>query len=193
MIKKSHKTVRLEHLRRFLLTPPSSMQRRYGKFPSEMKLAIDVSYYMKTKWPEVIFKMDYGGMNLSKTQRGQMKLINPYRGHPDFTIYQPVGNFTGLHLELKKSGEKIRRSRDAKKRAVVDYHKVKGVKIPVYEHKVRKAGDYLNSHIEEQAVMMNELRKFGRLAGFSVGLEDTLKIIEGYLHGWEDMFNLIIK
>lgn len=160
--------------------------RRIKKFNSEEHLQIQVADYLRLQYPNVIFHSDYGsGINLTIGQAVIQKRLNGgRRAWPDMQIAKPatiaIGQkslagysariFHGLFLELKKDGTKLKREKDCKKI-------LKG------DTKIRKAGDWWDKHIEEQAEMLEALRQEGYKAEFAVGFEQAKQIIDEYLKG----------
>ncbi len=167
---------------------------------SESELQEAVAKYIVQQYPDVLFHSDFGsGTKLTKNQAARQKRQNGYRkGWPDMVIAEPriYGSifencsiekwrtqtenctdeinafFSGLFLELKKSGTKLIRDKNARKI-------LKG------ETKLRKKGDWWNSHIEEQAKVLEQLRERGYVAEFAVGFDEAKRIIDEYLGGKE--------
>lgn len=121
----------------------------------EYILSIQVRQYMRWKHPNVVFRFDMAGLNLSEAQAGKNKAIQFGRGWPDLFIAHPVKPFPGLFLELKADGFKLK----------------------------KKNGDWLNTHIAEQAEMIRLLRFAGFCCDFSIGYDETIGLIEEYLKG----------
>lgn len=161
------------------------MVRRIKKFNSEENLQIQVVDYLRLQYPNVLFHSDYGsGINLTIGQAVIQKRLNGgRRAWPDMFIARhkmlPVANeyapngydvrcFGGLFLEIKKDGTKLKREKDCK-------NILKG------DTKLRKAGDWWDKHIEEQAEKLEQLRNEGYKAEFAVGFEQAKKIIDEYL------------
>lgn len=158
--------------------------RRIKKFDSEENLQVMVADYLRLQYPNVLFHSDYGsGVNLTISQAKIQKRLNGgRRAWPDMFISKPkeigwmeIGdNFVptkwlhGLYIELKKDGTKLKREKDCKK-------------ILKSETKLRKAGDWWDKHIEEQAETLEQLRKDGYKAEFAVGFEQAKQIIDEYL------------
>lgn len=171
--------------------------RRIKKFDSEENLQIQVADYLRLQYPNVLFHSDYGsGVNLTIGQAVMQKRLNGgKRAWPDMFIAEPkvqktkyvdylngkacsMSDFVyhGLFLELKKDGTKLKREKDCKKPL-----KIKVGRNTVYEDKIRRAGDWWDLHIEEQAEMLKELRHRGYKAEFAVGFEQAKQIIDDYL------------
>lgn len=159
--------------------------RRIKKFDSEENLQIQVADYLRLQYPNVLFHSDYGsGVKLTIRQAVVQKRLNGgKKSWPDMFIARhkmlPVANeyapngydvrcFGGLFLEIKKEGTKLRREKDCKK-------------ILKSETKLRKAGDWWDKHIEEQAEKLEQLRDEGYKAEFAVGFEQAKQIIDDYL------------
>lgn len=163
--------------------------RRIKKFNSEENLQIQVADYLRLQYPNVLFHSDFGsGIKLTIGQATRQKRLNGgRRAWPDMQIAKPVihhtkniewlaGNaipltdfiYCGLFLELKKDGTKLKREKDCKKI-------LKG------DTKLRKAGDWWDRHIEEQAETLQNLRQAGYKAEFAVGFEQAKQIIDEYL------------
>lgn len=161
--------------------------RRIKKYNSETNLQIQVADYLRLQYPNVLFHSDYGsGINLTIGQAVIQKRLNgDRRAWPDMFIARhkmlPVANeytpngydvrcFGGLFLELKKDGTKLKREKDCK-------NILKG------DTKLRKAGDWWDKHIEEQAETLGQLRKEGYKAEFACGFDKAKQIIDEYLGG----------
>lgn len=147
----------------------------------EYQIYKQIATYMRYQYPKVAYRFDQAGLNLSKAQAGMNKAIQDGRGWPDLFIAQPMRHaemcdelttcfkrYCGLFIEIKKDGTVLRRPKDA--RMIL-----KG------ETKLRLAGDWFDDHIEEQAMMLERLRKIGYMAEFSVGFLETKHIIDTYL------------
>jgi hypothetical protein len=126
----------------------------------EYLLSRAIASYLKWKHPEVVFKFDVTGLNLSMAQAGMNKAIQQRKGWPDLMIFEPRGDFSGLFIELKKDGTKIvaARASDA-----YGYPK------------------YSTPHIAEQAECMAELAERGYYTAFACGYDSAINVIEKYL------------
>lgn len=178
----------IERIRRQMLT---------GEPADEYGVSKRLSEYLQTFHKELEFRFDYAGLSTTRRVKdkktGQVnevvsieakkhKAISKRRGWPDFELYLWRGNSCGLCLELKKSGENLRMKRDARKPKVIGHKTVKGARVKIRENKIRRAGEYVDLHVEEQGKALEILRINGRMAGFSVGLEATLINVEAYIH-----------
>ena len=162
-----------ERRRRFLISTPEP--------ENEYQLQKITSKYLNF-YPDSLYQIDFAGSNLSKAQAGKLKAVNKYRGWPDTTVYNQVGPYIGLVIELKILGTQLIKKKDSKVFAKIGEKRVRGEIIPIREKKIRKAGDWTKLHIEEQAAIHELLIKQGWAAGFGVGLEKVLKIIDGYFN-----------
>jgi len=189
----------LERVRREMLT---------GEPETELRLALTLSGYMKNNYPNLEFRFDYAGLSTAKKGRNGliaesvqskiMKTLNKRKGWPDFELFLSNSSYTGLVLELKRDGEKIRRSQDAKQGLITHYNYIgknkNRTRVPVREVRIRKAGDYKDLHIEEQAeCLMIHSGTSGKAAGFTVGLERTLVALEAYINGQFQLLNHVIE
>lgn len=152
--------------------------RRIQKYNSEYSIYEQVARYLQLQYPDVIYRFDLAAdLKLTPGQAAKHKRLHPERGHPDLFISESSPRcidgswkyeYHGLYLEIKKDGTKLKREKDCKKT-------LKG------ETKIRKAGDWWDLHIEEQAVKLEKLRQKGYKAEFAVGFEQAKKIIDEYL------------
>lgn len=150
----------------------------------EYDLQVIASNYLKKYYGRAEFRVDLAGLNLSKAQAGKAKAVNKRTGWPDLEIYEPSGEYSGLCIELKVKGTKIRRIKDAKKPIIKEYKKIRSGrtwhKIAIRENFRRLKGMYQDAHIQEQGEQLARLRKRGRVAGFGVGMEGLLTAIDYY-------------
>lgn len=160
---------------------------------SEAWLQQQVADYLRLQYPDVLFHSDYGsGIKLTPGQAAIQKRQNGgRRAWPDMFIAEQIfclidkwsrertrvrikglcelyeenqrkpidKNWdyisAGLFLELKKEGTRLK----------------------------KKNGEWATEHINEQAEMLEELRKRGYCAEFAVGFGEAKKIIDDYLMG----------
>lgn len=136
-----------------------------------------VCQYIRVQYPKAPFRTDGAGLWLSKTQAGIYASMQYKPGWPDLFIAYPMRHtfddghtvqYAGLFIELKKDGTVLKRPKDGK-------FVVKG------DYKIRKAGDWYDRHIEEQADMLRQLNSLGYLARFAVGFDKARKIIDWYM------------
>lgn len=145
---------------------------------TEHQLYEAIAHYLRVKYPDAIYRFDLAAdLKLTPGQAAKHKRLHPERGYPDLFIAESSSRcidgswkyeYHGLYLEIKKTGTKLKREKDCKK-------PLKG------ETKIRKAGDWWNLHIEEQAETLERLRRAGYKAEFTVGFDEAKQIIDGYL------------
>ena len=111
--------------------------------------------YLKYQYPDILFRSDFAsGMKLSIGQATRHKQLQSGRAWPDLFIAKPMNGKHGLFIELKADSA------------------------PLY----KKNGDLVSSqHIQEQAGVLNELRRLGYDAHFGQGYEQTVDIIDKYM------------
>jgi len=117
-------------------------------------LSQDVSDFMALKYPKVIYRFDFAGATMPKTQRRKMMRLNGKwsRGYPDLIILKPNKRYCALFIELK----------------IESPYLVDGVTLKKDEH------------LKNQAAFMDVLRNDGYHATFGVGLKDCIDIIDEY-------------
>lgn len=123
---------------------------------SERDLMLQVSRFLQVKYPDVSYRFDLAAdMKLTMGQASRNKTLHPKRGYPDLFIAHPKGGKHGLYLELKREGERV----------------------------YLKNGTLSTSpHIQEQAAQLQKLADLGYQASFSVGYDQTVKMIDSYLN-----------
>lgn len=127
----------------------------------EYLLAREVSYYLKMQYPDVLFRFDMAGLNLSKSQAGMNKAIQNGRGFPDLVIYAGSGNkaehipniWKALMIELKPEGTRLKKKNDT----------------------------WASEHLEEQAGVHRQLVSKGYYACFACGFDEVKSVIDRYL------------
>lgn len=142
----------------------------------EASIHYQVAQYLKIQYPKVIFRTDFAaGIKMTMGQATKHKSLQSGRAYPDlfiacpfFDIFSETHLHFGLFIELKKEDTVLVRPKDAKKI-------LKG------ETKLRKAGDWFDDHVEEQALMLDRLRKLGYKAEFACGFDSAKNIIDNYL------------
>lgn len=119
----------------------------------EFELQQQVVKYLELQYPDVNFESTGTPYGLSKTQAGRNKSIqkNGFKT-PDLIILEPNKKYHGLCIELK---------------VVSPYKKDGGLK--------------KSDHLQGQKNSIDELLTKGYLATFSVGFDETKKIIDKYM------------
>ena len=77
-------------------------KRKIVKAGSEASIQIAVINYLKAQYPKALYCASAGGLKTSYMQAARMKLMGYKRGFPDIQICEPVGNYHGLFIEMKK-------------------------------------------------------------------------------------------
>lgn len=126
----------------------------------EYQLCRQIAYYLRLQYPNVQYRFDMGGMNLSKAQAGMNKALQKGRGWPDLMIFEGRGKFHALLLEIKIEGTNI-----IAPRATDRYGYPK----------------YTSDHIKEQAECMAVLAEKDYACAFAVGFDGAKKLIDKYM------------
>lgn len=127
---------------------------RIQRYNSEANLQQQVCDYLRLRHPRAIFRSDYAsGLKLTMNQAVQHKRLQSSRAWPDLVIYEPVGLYHGLALELKRE-----------------------------DVKVYKTDGTLRSdpHLQEQADMLEALSKRGYKTRFACGFDAAVQAIDDY-------------
>jgi len=124
---------------------------------TEADLQVQVAYYLRLQYPDVIFHSDYGsGARLTRYQANvQRKQNGGRRAYPDMFIAKMMHGNGGLFIELKKDGIRLK----------------------------KQDGTWANHHLAEQAEMLEMLKMEGYEACFGIGFDNTKAIIDSYLGG----------
>lgn len=121
----------------------------------EALVHLQICQYLQIKYPQAIFRTDYAaGLKLSITQATMNRRLQSSRAYPDLFIAEPRGGYAGLFIELK--AEKT-----------VLYKK---------DGTLRK-----DEHVEEQAEMLEQLKRRGYAALFCVGYDHAQRAIDRYM------------
>ena len=126
----------------------------------ETQIQMELCKYVRLKYRTALFNVDLSGMNLSKTQSGQAKVMRSGKGFPDFVLYEPKGKYHGLFIEIKKEGEQIFAKRSPDKEGFVKF---------------------ASEHLSEQALMIEMLEQKGYYATFGVGMDECMKLVDNYM------------
>lgn len=124
---------------------------------TETQVQLQICEYIRTYYPETVFRSDYAsGLKLTIRQAAQHKRLQSGRAWPDLVIYESShdGKYPLLALELKAPGVVIYK-RDGSLRA--------------------------DQHLEEQALVLEALRKRGYSADFAIGFGDAQRKIDAYM------------
>ena len=113
-----------------------------------------LSQYIMLKYPDVIFTAEATGIKTSKVQAGKMKLMRSRGAHADMIILEPRGLYAGCILELKVK-EKTPFLLDGS----LSY----------------------NSHVRDQAKMLDRLKHKGYFSAFAICLDHGIQLINLYM------------
>ena len=76
----------------------SKVKRPYSGEAGVQKAVID---YIKYTYPSALYCASAGGVRTSMKQAIKMKATGYVKGVPDLQIFEPVGNYHGLLIEIK--------------------------------------------------------------------------------------------
>jgi len=119
----------------------------------EYTVCRQISDFLRYQYPNVIWRFDMSGLNLSKAQAGMNKAIQKLRGYPDLFIIEPRNGYHGLFLEIKQEGTRL----------------------------TKMNGDPVSEHIYEQTECMSMLEEKGFKAEFACGFDHAIDLIRSYL------------
>ena len=71
---------------------------------SESNLQKAVVDFIKMQFPKMLYCASAGGVYTSMSQAKKMKATGYVKGFPDLFIYEPIGKYYGLAIELKVKG-----------------------------------------------------------------------------------------
>ena len=128
---------------------------KHDRSISEKDLQVMVAQYLRLRYPDTLFHSDYGsGVKLTPGQaRAQSQQNGGRRAWPDLFIAEPRGAYTGLFIELKRAGTRLR----------------------------KRDGNYSTVHIAEQAEVLGQLRERGYAAEFACGFNEAQTKIDEYM------------
>ena len=112
--------------------------------------------YIDVNYPEILPISTLNGFKLPMGLAMKAARINKKRGIPDLIILEPKGDYHGLIIELKRTGEKI--------------YKQNG---ELYE----------NDHLKEQDKILEHLRSRMYYAQFCIGFEEARDVLNKYMNG----------
>lgn len=123
----------------------------------EYQICKDIAIYLRYQYPDVLFRFDMAGLNLSKAQAGRNKAIQVGLKWPDLFIAEPSrdGRYKGLFIEIKTEGTKL--------------------------YLCSNNSKYATDHILAQALCLDSLGNRGYRAHFSCGFDAVKQSIDNYL------------
>lgn len=129
----------------------------------EQNMQKQVCHYLKLQYPNIMFRSDTssGRWEYNRRDLAAKIIYNSSKSWPDLFIYEPrmvAGvQYAGLALELKKEGTTIIVTRGERRGHLTS-----------------------NPHIQEQAILLKELKARGYYANFAVGFDQAKRIIDWY-------------
>jgi hypothetical protein len=126
-----------------------------GLKKSEESIQISVVKYLKSAYPDVLFRCAPDNIRMSIGQAMKSKRSGMIqRSLPDVEVFLPTKLYHGLFIELKKN-----------------------------DFKLRKADGtlYKNEHVAEQLETLLKLKKVGYAVSFGVGFAHAKEIIDTYI------------
>jgi hypothetical protein len=129
----------------------------------EEGLQKQVCSYLRMQYPHVIFRSDYAsGLRLTMFQAATHKSLQSGRAWVDLFLYEPRVvdgvQYAGLAIELKKEGTAIVVTKGPRKGHIVS-----------------------NPHIQEQVLMIKELKRRGYQAEICCGFRQAITAIDKYM------------
>ena len=115
---------------------------------------LQICNYVKVIYPDVIFASDASGIWMPKRLAEKFSKLKSDKGIPDLLILEPKGKYAGLFIEIKRTGENIFKK----------------------DGSLRK-----NKHLEEQARILDRLKKKGYASYFAIGYNMAIEIIDDYM------------
>ena len=110
--------------------------------------------FIRKKYPNVIFRSDGAGLNLTIGLAKKFSQQQSQRAYPDVFIAHPTGDYSGLMIEIKKdSGEVL----------------------------TKKLGIRNTKHIQEQHAVLKQLNDRGYYAMFGCGIDECMMIVDAYM------------
>lgn len=110
--------------------------------------------WLKEDHRGVMFNTDMSGIRLSIGMAKHSKTLRSHNGFPDLFIIEKRGTYSGLFIELKRTGEKLY---------------------------MKNGTTAISDHVAEQFVVRYELQQRGFKCEFAIGIEHAKQIINNYL------------
>ena len=122
----------------------------------EFEIYTLIAQYLQVRHPNILYRFDLAAdMKLTPGQARRHKELHPHRGYPDFFLAKPTRQYSGLFLEIKRDGTRLK----------------------------KRNGEWASEHIAEQAEVLQKLRENRYKAEFAVGYDEVIKLIDEYLGG----------
>lgn len=120
---------------------------------TEQREQSQIINYVKLQYPKVVAWSDMSGIKLPIGLAVKIKGLKTHRGIPDIFIAEPRHGFSGLFIELKRTGEKL----------------------------TKKSGEWKNEHLQEQYDMLKMLQERNFAAVFAIGFDQAKLLIDTYM------------
>jgi len=120
---------------------------------TEQREQSQIITYIRTQYPKVVAWSDMSGIKLPIGLAVKVKGLKTHRGIPDIFIAEPRHGFSGLFIELKRTGEKL----------------------------TKKSGEWKTEHLQEQYDMLKMLRERNFAAVFAIGFDQAKLLIDTYM------------
>lgn len=130
----------------------------------EEKVHIFFADWIKWKYPDLRFNVDCSGMRITMGLRMKLKRMRSEHKKLDFFLEEPVGDYSGLYIEIKKDRDSL-------------FYKNGGLKPRI---KTLKDGTKVDDH-KEQWLEILDCRRRGYAAYFACGKEHCIETLERYL------------
>lgn len=127
--------------------------------------------FIKLQYPAIIFHTDFAaGCKMTMGQAIKNAGLQSGKSWPDLFIPEPVGNYHGLFIEIKKDKSEL-------------FYKDGETIKPKWV--IKKTGSVITKydHHAEQVHMQNKLKAKGYAACFGCGFDECVRIIKHYIHG----------
>ena len=113
--------------------------------------------YLSVVKKDLIVSSDPNGLKTTMGQAVQLKKMRlpPEGKHPDIFVFEPVGKYHGLFIEVKREGEEL-----FKKKAFPP--------------------EFKSEHLQKQKEMHDRLRSKGYAGGFAIGFDEAKEMIDKY-------------
>lgn len=121
---------------------------------TETQMTNAICKFLSLQYPNVEYRTDKDGQNASKTALWAKGKQKGKTGFPDLIVKEKRKGFGGLVLELKRDGEVV--------------YKKDGT---------LRAGE----HLKEQAEWLKWFSELGCKSQFSIGFDETIRVINNYL------------
>lgn len=156
------KTINSETFRKKYAARVNTMG-KVKKQPSELEEQTALIKWVKATYPNALFTVDLGGLNLSKTQR-IVHTQRAKRGHPDLMFQEWFKDtYCGLAIEFKRTGVKVEKLCET------------------------------DAHFKEQLSYLFDLRQRCWCAVFVAGVENAKRVISAYMEANDKSIEIINK